>query len=98
MGNTGLQGKIHSVVRFPGGSDGKEPAHDAGDFSSIPESKRSLGEGNCYPTPIFLPGEVHGQRSLAAYSPWGHKGSDTTEVTNTFTDELAPSSLPIKPL
>ena len=25
------------------------------------------------PTPLFLPGESHGQRSLADYSPWGHK-------------------------
>ena len=25
------------------------------------------------PTPVFLPGEFHGQRSLADYSPWGHK-------------------------
>ena len=25
------------------------------------------------PTPVFLPGELHGQRSLAGYSPWGHK-------------------------
>ena len=25
------------------------------------------------PTPVFLPGECHGQRSLAGYSPWGHK-------------------------
>ena len=31
------------------------------------------------PTPVFLPGEFHGQRSLAGYSPWGRKGSDTTE-------------------
>ena len=31
------------------------------------------------PTPIFLPGESHGQRSLAGYSPWGRKESDTTE-------------------
>ena len=31
------------------------------------------------PTPVFLPGESHGQRSLAGYSPWGHKESDTTE-------------------
>ena len=30
------------------------------------------------PTPVFLPGESHGQRSLAGYSPWGHKESDTT--------------------
>ena len=33
------------------------------------------------PTPVFLPGESHGQRSLAGYSPWGCKESDTTEVT-----------------
>ena len=31
------------------------------------------------PTPVFLPGEFHGQRSLAGYSPWDHKESDTTE-------------------
>ena len=31
------------------------------------------------PTPMFLPGESHGQRSLVGYSPWGHKESDTTE-------------------
>ena len=31
------------------------------------------------PTPVFLPGKSHGQRSLAGYSPWGCKGSDTTE-------------------
>ena len=31
------------------------------------------------PTPVFLPGEFHGQRSLAGYSPWGRKESDTTE-------------------
>ena len=32
-------------------------------------------------TAVSLPGESHGQRSLAAYSPQGHKESDTTEVT-----------------
>ena len=31
------------------------------------------------PTPVFLPGKFHGQRSLAGSSPWGHKESDTTE-------------------
>ena len=31
------------------------------------------------PTPVFLPGEFHGQRSLGGYSPWGHKESGTTE-------------------
>ena len=31
------------------------------------------------PTPLFLPGKFHGQKSLGAYSPWGHKESDMTE-------------------
>ena len=31
------------------------------------------------PTPVFLPGESHGQRSRARYSPWGHKELDTSE-------------------
>ena len=31
------------------------------------------------PTPVFLPGESQGQRSLAGNSPWGHKELDTTE-------------------
>ena len=34
------------------------------------------------PTPVFLPGKSHGQRSLAGYSPWGRKESDTTERAN----------------
>ena len=33
------------------------------------------------PSPVFLPGESHGQRNLAVYGPWGHKESDTTEAT-----------------
>ena len=33
------------------------------------------------PTPVLLPGESHGQRSLVGYSPWGRKESDMTEVT-----------------
>ena len=31
--------------------------------------------------PVFLPGELHRQRSLASYSPWRHKESDTIEAT-----------------
>ena len=33
------------------------------------------------PTPVYLPGKSHGERRQASYSPWGHKESDTTEVT-----------------
>ena len=39
----------------------------------------SPGEGNGNSTPVFLPVEFHGQRSLAGYSPWGHTKSDTAE-------------------
>ena len=52
----------------------KNPPANAGDLRDtglIPGSERSLGEGQ--PTPVFLPGESHGQRSLAGYSPWGRK-------------------------
>ena len=37
------------------------------------------------PTPVFLPGEAHGQRSLAGCSPRGHRESDTTERLRTAT-------------
>ena len=33
------------------------------------------------PTPVFLPGESHGWRSLVGCSPWGHPESDMTEAT-----------------
>ena len=35
-------------------------------------------------TPVFLPGEYHGQRSLVGYRPWGHEESDITEWLNTI--------------
>ena len=37
-----------------------------------------------HPTPVFLPGESHEQRSLAGYSPWGHKELDITECLSNF--------------
>ena len=62
----------------------KNPPTNAGDIrdtGSIPESGRSPGVGNKHPSPVFLPGESHGYRSLAAYSAQCHKELDTTEVT-----------------
>ena len=41
-------------------------------------------EQEMQPTPVFLPGEAHGLRSLAGYSPWVRKESDTTEHTLTY--------------
>ena len=60
-------------------------AGDIRDVGLIPGSERSPGRGHGNPlqysfffTPLFLPGELHGQRSLLGYSPWGHKEPDTT--------------------
>ena len=39
----------------------------------------TFGEGNGTPTPVLLPGNSHGRRSLVGYSPWGREDSDTTE-------------------
>ena len=44
-------------------------AGDARDIGSIPGSGRSPGGGDQF-TPVIFPGEFHGQRSLAGYSPW----------------------------
>ena len=56
-------------------------ARDIKDTGSIPGSGRSPGEGNGNHSPVFLPGESHGQRSMVGYSPWGRKELDTTEAT-----------------
>ena len=63
------------------------PANTGGkrDESSFPESGRSPGGGNGKPIPVFLPGKLHGQRSLEGYSLRGHKVLDTTEHTHTHT-------------
>ena len=46
---------------FPGGSDGKASAHNAGDLGSIPELGRFPWRREWQPTLVFLPGEFHGQ-------------------------------------
>ena len=63
---------------FPGGSVIKNPPANPGDESSVPESRRLPWRRKWKHTPVFLPGECYGQRSLAGYSPWGRKESDTT--------------------
>ena len=65
-----------SETRLPIGSGGKESACQTGDPGSIPGLGRIPWRREWLPTPAFLPGEFHGQRSLAGYSPWGFKESD----------------------
>ena len=52
---------------------------DAGDVGLIPGLGRSLWRGKWQPTPVFLPGKSHGQRSLGGCSPWDCKKLDMTE-------------------
>ena len=50
------------------------------------------------PIPVFLPGKFHGQRSLAGYSPWGHKSqtqlSDHSEESHQLNDAPPPTDAP----
>ena len=59
------------LLGFPGGTDGKESACQAGDLGSIPGLGRFPWRREWLPTPVFLPGESRGQRSLVGFSPWG---------------------------
>ena len=63
-----------------GGSEWKESACNVGDLGSIPGLGRAPGQGHG-PTLVFLPGESHGQSSLAGYNQWGRKESDTMRAT-----------------
>ena len=66
---------------FPGGSDDKEYAFNAGDLGWIPGSGRFPGEENGYPLKYFGL-----KNSTDCIVPWGHKESDTTKgLTHTHT-------------
>ena len=78
------------TMGFPGASVDKEFTHQGRKhkrcgfdlwFGTIPWNRK------WQPIPIFLPGNFHGQRSLAGYSPWGCKELDTTEHTHTATQQ-----------
>ena len=83
---------LSSFLRgFPGGTSGKEPTcqcrrHKRPEFDlwigRIPWRRKWK------PTPVFLPEESHGQKSLAGYGPGGRKELDTTEVTDRRTVSL----------
>ena len=88
----------HQTNPFPGGSGGKEYACNAGDPGSIPELGRSPREVNGCPLQYAWLENPHGQRSLAGYSPWGHKESDMTECLHTHKPQLRSILQKIRPL
>ena len=62
----------------------RNPPADAGEVrvaGSVPGLGRSPGGGHGNPLQYSCLENLHGQRSLAGYSPWGRKESDMTEVT-----------------
>ena len=73
--------KPESDKKLPSGSDGKESACNAMRVTHV----QSLGQEDPkdwrerQPTPVFLPGEFHGQKSLEGYSPWGLIESNMAE-------------------
>ena len=68
----------HEDIRgLPWWLSGKESTHQAGDPGSVTVGKIPWRR-KWQPTPVLLPGESHGQRSLAGYSPLDCKQSDTT--------------------
>ena len=71
---------------FPGGTSGKAAARQCRRRKRLKTQFQCLDqedplEESMAPTPVFLSGESHGQKSLVGYSPRGHKESDMTEVT-----------------
>ena len=69
---------------FPVGTSGKEPASQCRKHNSCrfnPWVGKIPWRMTWQPTPEVLPEETHGQKSLAGYSPWGRRESDTTEET-----------------
>ena len=64
---------------FPGGSDSKVFACNAGDLGLIPGSGRSPGGGHGNPLQYSCLENSCGQRSLVGCSSWCHKESDMTE-------------------
>ena len=67
------------VMGFPGSSDSKEYACNAGDLGSVTGLVRSPGGGHVNPFHYSCLENPHRQRCLAGYSPWGHNESDRTE-------------------
>ena len=73
-----------NTLGFPGSANDKEPAYQCRrrqrhEFD--PWVGKIPWRRKWQPTPVFLPEEFHGQKSLMGCSPQGHKESDTTELT-----------------
>ena len=71
-------------VGFPGGTSGKKSACQCRRDGFGPWVRKIPWSRKWQPTPVFLPGKSHGQKSLAGNSPWVIKKSDMTECLKNF--------------
>ena len=78
------------VSKFPGGTRGKGPIGLCRRCGFNPWIGKIPWRRKWQPIPVFLPGEPHGQRSLAGSSPWDHKESDATGVNQQSTEHKHP--------
>ena len=72
---------------------GKEPTCQCRRHRFDPWVRKIPWRRKWQPTPVFLPGQFRGQRSLTGYSPWGHRQTDTTEHTCMLTAWSIPTLL-----
>ena len=89
---------LYSLLALPRWHSGKESACQCRRrkrHGFDPWVRKIFWRRKWQPTPIFLPGKCHGQRSLVGYSPWAHKELDTTELQNTTTHTHACEINPI---
>ena len=81
---TDVNYKIIGWMGFPGGASGKESACQCRRLGFDPWFRKSPWRRAWQPTPVFLPGESHGQRSLVGYNPWGCTELDMTKCLSTI--------------
>ena len=75
--------KVIYNLRLSRWLSGKEPTYQCRRLRLDPWVEKIPWRRKWQPTPVFLPGESHGQRNLVGYSPRGQKESDMTEHTYT---------------
>ena len=79
----GILWQNHGLSRWLRGEKSACQRRSCGRCRFDPQVRKIPWRRKWQPTPVFLPGWSHRQRSLVGYSPWGHKESDTTEHTHT---------------
>jgi len=80
--NKGQYKTLKYIMGCPGGSAVKNSPTNAGDTGFDPWVGKMPWSRKRQSTPVFLPGKLHGQRSLEGYSPWGCKESDMMKQLN----------------